>query len=361
MNIAFLSLGGNIGNRRENLRKAIEDIESTCGSVKKTSTIFETEPWGTNSSSPYYNMVVKLKTALSATELMEKILFIEEKLGRKRNGPQYSDRTIDIDILFFNSNIITQKRLQVPHPRIEQRKFVLVPLNEIAPDFIHPVLNKPVKSLLRACKDKLKVTAVKTLPPLTYLCVEGNIGSGKTTLAKLLSKRFKGTFLPESFEENNLLPLFYNDQKLYSFPLEYSFLISRFEQITALMKEERGLIVSDFSFFKSLWFARVNLSEKEFRMFKKHFIALSSHIKQADLLIYLDTDISNLEQNIEKRGRSYEQDIKRAYLKKLNKSYTKGIDDAAPRVLRLYVADYQKEPEKKLILEIEKYIKENFG
>jgi 2-amino-4-hydroxy-6-hydroxymethyldihydropteridine diphosphokinase len=361
MNAAFLCLGGNLGDRRENLRRALHEIERHCGSIKKRSSVYETEPWGSSTKTPFYNMVVKLKTALSARELIERVLLIEEKLGRKRNGDQNSDRLIDIDVLFYNRIELTTKGLQVPHPRLHLRRFVLVPLNEIASDFIHPTLDKNIGKLLRECKDKLKVKRLKDLPECNYICIEGNIGSGKTTLAKALAKKLKALYIAENFEENNLLPLFYSKPRIFAFPLEYSFLIGRFDQLKREFRENHGQMVSDFSFYKSLWFAKANLRKKEFELFEKHFKALEDEMRPPDLLIYLNAGKNNLLKNIAARGRSYEHDINEKYLNKLEKSYLNGLKTLSCKVLRLDIKDYSREPEKQLLKQIENYIEENFG
>jgi deoxyguanosine kinase len=155
-----------------------------------------------------------------------------------------------------------------------------------------------------------------------FICIEGNIGSGKTTLAQALAKKLKATYLPEQFEENTLLPLFYEDAKTFAFPTEYSFLIDRQKQLTNYFNsKKRGAItVSDFHFDKCLCFAKANLSEKDFSFFKKHFKPLRKTIPTPDLIVYLDTSTDLLLKNIETRGRKIEKSLKKSYLEKLKKS-----------------------------------------
>lgn len=157
MNIAFLGLGGNMGNRSGNLEKAINALKARCGKVLKKSSVYETEAWGFVSDKKYLNQVVKLETKLSAQELLTEILLIEKNMGRERNERQYSDRSLDIDILFFNNEIISEKNLEIPHTRMHERKFVLVPFNEIEPKFIHPILEETISALLKSCKDNLQI------------------------------------------------------------------------------------------------------------------------------------------------------------------------------------------------------------
>ncbi|WP_317896894.1 2-amino-4-hydroxy-6-hydroxymethyldihydropteridine diphosphokinase [Aurantibacillus circumpalustris] len=160
MNVAFLGLGGNIGNRFENLRKTTQLLEEFCGKIEKYSSVYETDAWGSDSKNRYFNQVIELHTHLNVEILLEKTLRIEEKLGRNRHGDQNSDRTVDIDILFFNDSVINSEQLEIPHPRLHLRKFVLIPLCELSSALCHPVLKKNMKDLLNNCDDKLKVTKV---------------------------------------------------------------------------------------------------------------------------------------------------------------------------------------------------------
>lgn len=363
MNVAFLGLGGNTGNRLDNLNRALTELETRCGKILKTSSVYETESWGFVSDKKHLNQVVKLETKLNAQELLKEILEIEKKQGRKRKKNQsYGDRSLDIDLLFFNKERIHEKNLQVPHPRFHLRNFTLVPFHEIEPNFVHPVLKKSIRDLVKNSKDKLKVEKYKAQNTLKYICIEGNIGSGKSTLAKSLAKKWGADFLPEQFEQNQLLPLFYQNPKLYSFPVEYNFLINRFEHILAGLKNENVTLVSDFSIYKSLWFAKINLPKKEYQLFKKHFDAFVSLLPQPDLVVYLNTSINNLKKNILKRGRHYEQSIKNSYLQKLAKEYEKGLKQfPSQKIVTIDIANYALNTEKKVIKQIEKCRKEIFG
>jgi deoxyguanosine kinase len=201
------------------------------------------------------------------------------------------------------------------------------------------------------------VKNIKT-QPLKYICVEGNIGSGKSILAKALAKELNATFLPESFEENNLLPLFYDNPNQFSFPLEYSFLISRFEQLNKALKNKKQIIVSDYSIYKCLWFAKINLSNKDFLFFEKHFNAILNELPKPDLLVHISTDIDNLQKNIKKRGRSFEQKIDSAYLTKIEKQYKKGIKQIkVDNVLEITVENYYPKLEADVIEFVTDFIK----
>ena len=153
MKIVFLGIGTNLGDREGNLSAALSMITENIGKIVKASSVYESEPWGFHSDDKFLNMVVKVETTLSASGLLGRILMDEVLLGRIRAGKQYSSRKIDIDILFYDDLILDEESLKIPHPHLHERKFVLIPLCEIAPEFMHPLFKKTVTSLLAECKD----------------------------------------------------------------------------------------------------------------------------------------------------------------------------------------------------------------
>lgn len=157
MNIVFLGIGSNLGDRFSFLKNAVTGIEEYIGSVLRVSSVYETDPWGFETSDRFLNMVVEAETQLTPSGVLGAVLMIEAHLGRIRNEKQYSSRVIDIDILLFNDLVIDKKNLKVPHPLMHERKFVLVPLCEIAPDLVHPVLKKSISSLVESCPDKANI------------------------------------------------------------------------------------------------------------------------------------------------------------------------------------------------------------
>jgi 2-amino-4-hydroxy-6-hydroxymethyldihydropteridine diphosphokinase len=142
-----------MGNREANLKEALSLIDMNIGGILKKSSVFETEPWGFEAGINFLNMALEVETKHTPSGILGSILMIEAQLGRIRTETQYSSRIIDIDILFFDEMIMDEITLNIPHPYLHKRKFVLVPLNEIAPDFIHPVLKKSIGSLLNSCED----------------------------------------------------------------------------------------------------------------------------------------------------------------------------------------------------------------
>jgi 2-amino-4-hydroxy-6-hydroxymethyldihydropteridine diphosphokinase len=156
MNDVFLLTGGNIGDRIANINEAQKKIAAECGPVVNASSVYETAAWGKEDQPGFLNQVLQIQTALSPAALLDTILNIEQSLGRKR-GVKYGPRNIDIDIILFNDEIIEEAGLHIPHPRMQDRRFVLVPLAEIAPGKMHPVFSKTVEQLLRECSDTLPV------------------------------------------------------------------------------------------------------------------------------------------------------------------------------------------------------------
>jgi len=161
-----------------------------------------------------------------------------------------------------------------------------------------------------------------------FVTIEGNIGAGKTTLAKLLSEHYNAKLILEEFDENPFLPKFYENPSQYAFPLELFFMAERFKQLKDLLKNKdmfQEIIISDYLFTKCLLFAKVNLEEEEFRLYQKLFDILNPQIIQPDILIYLHSPVKRLKENIKKRNREYEQAIDNAYLFSLQETYIQYI------------------------------------
>ena len=155
----FLLLGGNLGDRHLFLDQAIKHIANDIAPVLQASSVYETESWGKTGAPDYLNQVIMLQTNLSAQTILQKILNIENILGRSR-GEKWGSRTIDIDILFYGQAIINEPGLHIPHPELHNRRFTLAPLAEIAPDWTHPVFKKNILQLKNQLKDSLIVKKV---------------------------------------------------------------------------------------------------------------------------------------------------------------------------------------------------------
>ena len=158
MSQVYLLLGSNLGNRPYFLSKAILSINKYIGTVQKRSQVYETEPWGFEHPTMFLNMVILVKTQLEPYQVLDHMLSIESEIGRQRDESNgYEARSIDIDILFYDSMILKDTKLTIPHPKLHERKFTLVPLSEIAPNLNHPVLQKTIRQLLAECNDKNNV------------------------------------------------------------------------------------------------------------------------------------------------------------------------------------------------------------
>jgi len=332
----YLSLGSNQGNKLENLQRAVDLIGENIGAVVKISSVYKTTSWGFKSDD-FLNCCIQISTGLNPEKLLNSIHKIELSLGRNRTPETgYKSRTLDIDVLLFDTEIIISKELIVPHKEMLDRKFVMVPLAEISPNLIHPITKQRIQTCLENCTDNSPVekTSLTLKRPVSlaekfnYIAIEGNIGSGKTTLATMIAEDFNAKIILERFADNPFLPKFYEDNDRYAFPLEMSFLADRYSQLSddlAQFDLFKNFIVSDYYIFKSLIFAQITLQKDEFYLYRKMFDIMYKEISKPDLYIYLYQNTPQLLQNIKKRGRDYEQNIAPEYLDKIHQGYSSFI------------------------------------
>ena len=274
--------------------------------------------------------------------MLRNIQKIEQELGRKRSvekkDKSYENRPIDIDLLFYGDEIKNTKKLQIPHPRLQERLFVLFPLHDIAPHLQHPTFKKSISELLAETKDatdcnQLSATLENPRSKFDfkkhhYIAIEGNIGAGKTTLTTLIAEEFNAKLILERFKENPFLPKFYKDQSRYAFPLEMSFLADRYQQLLddiGQLDLFKDFMIADYDSYKSLIFAQITLSPEEFILYKKLHGMMYRELAKPTLYVYLYQNTERLLANIKKRGRSYEQDISGDYLSKINEGYLQFI------------------------------------
>ncbi len=328
---AYLSLGSNKGSKKENLQLAIDEVQKYAGKVISISKIYQTPAWGFKGDD-FLNACISIHTKLTSLDLLNTLLKIELKLGRIRNSESgYQPRSIDIDILFYENEIVNTNDLKIPHPNLHLRKFVLKPLADIASHFVHPILQKNIRQLLNKCDDKSELTELgyslkfkKRFSDLNFIAIEGNIGAGKTTLASKIANDFNGKLILERFADNPFLPKFYADMHRYAFPLEMSFLADRYQQFmddTSQFDLFKDFMVSDYDIFKSLVFAKTTLPEEEFKLYRKLFNFMYKEVIKPDIYVYLYQNAKRLLENIKKRNRDYEQNIKREYLESINQGY----------------------------------------
>jgi deoxyguanosine kinase len=323
--LTYLSLGSNLGKREQNLDHAIRMIGRRAGHVLKMSSVYETDPWGFSSEQLFLNMVIEVETQMAPDILLDELIGIEREMGRIR-GDGYTSRVIDVDILFYGNQVIHNEGLKVPHPLLQERKFVLVPLAEIAAGHLHPVYGVPVEELLTKCQDMGRVTKQGQNPNFYYnfIAIEGNIGAGKTSLATRISQQFNAKLILEQFEDNAFLPKFYENPSKYAFPLELSFLASRYQQLKDQLPAQdlfKSFTVADYFIHKSFIFAGKNLDTDEFSLYSRLFKIIEASLPKPDLLVYLYLSVDHLKENIQKRGRPYEQNIDFEYLEKIQSGY----------------------------------------
>ena len=328
-----LSIGTNQGDRLKNIESCLQLIHHEVATVVRVSKLYETPSWGFESDA-FYNCAILVHTFDSAATILSKLLKIEQQMGRlKAETPGYQSRVIDIDIVAFDNKIVNTEQLQIPHPLMQDRIFVLKPMLDLNLEWIHPVLNQTVAELLLATNDKSDCVVVNSiesplqniaLEQFNYVAFEGNIGAGKTTLATKIAEDFNAKSVLERFADNPFLPKFYKDQNRYAFPLEMSFLADRYKQLSDDLSQFdlfKDFVVADYHIFKSLIFAKITLAEDEYRLYSNLFHIIYKEMPKPDLYVYLYQNSERLLQNIKKRGRSYEQEIPAEYLDKINTGY----------------------------------------
>ncbi len=329
----YLSIGSNLGQKRTNLQKAIFQIGEHIGEVIKVSPVYNTPSWGFDAED-FLNACLEVSTSLSPHDILRNLMEIEKKMGRERTEEmEYQSRVIDLDIIYYGTEVIDSTELTVPHRRLAERKFVLKPLADIAPQFYHPIVNKDTRNLLQESRDKSTLTKlpiklfknkIDLFSDVQFLAIEGNIGAGKTSLATKISEDFNAKLILERFAENPFLPNFYRDQNRYAFPLEMSFLADRYQQYTDDTNQFdlfKNFMVSDYDIFKSLIFAKVTLQKDEFALYRKIFNFMYKEVKKPKIYVYLYQTTERLLDQIKKRGRDYEQSINAQYLDNINRGY----------------------------------------
>ncbi|MCG9973372.1 2-amino-4-hydroxy-6-hydroxymethyldihydropteridine diphosphokinase [Christiangramia crocea] len=330
----ILALGSNLGDRQAYMQKALLQIHENIGWIRDISRVYETPAWGFEGNA-FLNACVSVGTRLEPQEILDKLLLVETELGRERSDSEnYQNRTIDLDILLFEDEVLDTPELKIPHPGIPERAFVLKPLNDIASSEKHPVLHKKIGQLLEETTDDspISVAGIKLekpqidykFPGCNYIAVEGNIGAGKTSFSTMISQDFNAKLVLERFKDNPFLPKFYENKDRYAFPLEMSFLADRYQQLSDDLAQYdlfKDFVISDYDVFKSLIFARITLHEDEYSLYHKLFHLMYKELVKPELYIYLYQNTDRLLENIKKRGRDYEQNIQPDYLFEINKSY----------------------------------------
>ena len=329
-----ISIGSNVGDRLQNLQNAIDLIHLEISIVCSISSVYRTNAVGFKGDY-FYNICISFFSNDDHNNVMNSLLDIEKKLGRTRGSNNvYESRVIDLDMLLIEDEIVNNNLLTIPHHSMHLSEFVLIPLNDIDPNINHPIFNKNAIELLKLCEGNNKVEKIKdklsnpkdkfNISNFKYIAIEGNIGAGKSSLAKMISVDFNSKLILERFADNPFLPKFYEEPDRYAFTLEMSFLAERYQQITDDLSQLNifnDSIISDYDIFKSLIFSKITLSDDEFALYRKLFFSMYKDILKPDLYIYLNQNVDRLKENIKKRGRDYEQNIDKKYLNNINSGY----------------------------------------
>ena len=294
----YIALGSNKGDRLKHLQDAVNLIFRDVGKVNSISRVYNTPALGFEknaSAEDFLNACVYIETRFSAEDVMQKLLNIENELGRTRD---------------------------------------LSGVYDLAPNSMHRKLGKSVLELLESCQDDsdIEPIVIGLRNPMkefgfgdyNYIAIEGNIGAGKTSLVHQISNDFNAKLILERFEDNPFLPKFYKEPQRYAFTLEMSFLADRYQQISDDLSQLdlfKDFIVSDYDIYKSLIFSKITLPEDEFKLYRKLFYLMYKDIAKPDLYVYLYQNTDRLQDNIKKRGRDYEQNIEKDYLEKINLGY----------------------------------------
>jgi len=322
-----------MGDRLAYLQQAVNRIDNEIGQVLQCSSVYEVPAVGF-AGAIFLNACVVAESEKSPKVILQVLQSIENEMGRKKviDG-FYQDRPIDLDLIMVDDQIILTDKLTLPHPRFQDRLFVLQPLCEIAPEKRVPNQNQTVAQLAKTCDDPTEISsfsdglqrpAIHFLKQFNRICVEGTIGCGKTSFSKRIAEDLQAKLFLERFAENPFLPKFYDDADRYAFPLEMSFLADRFTQQREL-SEQLNLfgqgVVSDYEVHKSLIFTQFTLSPDEFVLYRKIFYNMMPDVQKPDLYILLKQTTPMLLENIQKRGRSYERTIDAEYLDKVRQGY----------------------------------------
>jgi deoxyguanosine kinase len=322
MTIAYIGLGSNLGDRKNYIDRAIQLLRETPDvTVERISAIVETKPLSDTKQPKYLNCVAEIRTFLSASILHQQLIRIEDSLGRERKQ-KWVSRTIDLDLLLFGSEMINTDKLTVPHAQMHLRSFVLLGLCELNPNLLHPVLNETVDTL--AGRLNSSDFALRTDVP-QLISIAGNIGAGKTTLAKILAAEFNCRAIFEAYDTNPFLAKVYAGNRDLALDSQLYFLSTRLEQLNPASLEKGKPIVTDYLFQKEQIYAKLTLNEEQLALYQKYYSLVSPAITNPVVVIYLQNPPNRCLDRIHKRSRPYEQRIESSFLEAVGAGYEQGL------------------------------------
>ena len=315
---AYIGIGSNLGDRESYIDNALKMIaEAEQVEFCTVSDIIETVALASTEQPRFLNAVAELKTTLSAHELHKTLSDIESALGRARRG-QWWPRTIDLDLLLFDQEILESPDLTIPHPQMHLRSFVLEGLCQLNGEMLHPVMKVSLKELnarLNGCDFALDPDK----PQL--VSIAGIIGVGKTTLAEKLADRFGCEVILEPYDENPFLPDVYAGEKKLALDSELYFLTSRAKQLEADKLESGRICINDYVFGKELIYARRLLDDQQLALYQEIHPSFSEKVAAPVLVIYMRDPAENCLDRIHRRNRPYEQQIELKFLQRLDSDY----------------------------------------
>jgi 2-amino-4-hydroxy-6-hydroxymethyldihydropteridine diphosphokinase len=316
--MAYIGLGSNLGEREKLVKNALRMLTRIAGAeVTRTSKLIETLPLGRMEQPPYLNAVAEIKTRLSPLELFGRLVEIEDLLGRERRQ-KWDSRTIDLDLLLYNDEVVRTERLTIPHPQMHLRSFVLTPLAEIAPQLAHPVLNETIGAL----NARLNGASYILKPEKPQLIsVAGNIGVGKTTLAKNLAEVLSCRLLLEAYDTNPYLAEVYAGRAELALDSQLYFLTSRAEQLDPSRLEPGRAVVADYIFEKELIYAQELPEQSQKDLYARLYGPVSAAVAAPVIAVYMYDTPERCLQRIQRRNRPYEQGIDLTFLQRLDERY----------------------------------------
>jgi 2-amino-4-hydroxy-6-hydroxymethyldihydropteridine diphosphokinase len=324
----YIGLGSNLGDRQKNIDDAIQMLAQLEGTrIVKSTDSLQTKPLGPADQNDFLNAAAKIQTILEPKQLLDNIKNIEKKLGRK-NTKRWGPRSIDIDILLYNDQIINTEHLTIPHPQMHLRTFVLDSLCRLDPDIIHPLLGLNVKSL----KSRLNGNDyyINTDNPL-LISIAGVIGAGKTTLADAIYKQAetshttpdKSEFhvLYEPYGQNPYLEKVYAGQNQFALDSQLFFLVNRSKQLNRFTLKKNRCYITDYLFDKELIYAKRLLDPDQLAEYEVLYAPFATQVVTPSLVLFLTDTPENCLAKILRRNRPYEQNIKLQFLSQMTHDY----------------------------------------
>ncbi len=319
---AYIGLGGNLGHRWQSMNDGLRMLGQTRNlRLVRTSRFIDTTPLADAGQPRYLNCVSEVRTGLDAPTLHRELQAIETAMGRERNE-RWGPRNIDLDLLLYGDRIIDTAELTVPHRQMHLRSFTLDGLCELNPDLLHPVLQETMRTLA----GRLNGGSFSLNPAIPQLvCITGNIGAGKTTLAKTLARIFNCETILEQYDTNPYLPQVYAGNREVALDSELYFLNSRSEQIAALSAGR--LFIADYLVQKQLIYAKIILDQAQFASFEDAYNSALPRMSHPVLVVHLEQTPDVCLDRIHIRNRPYEQKIETPFLEAIAAGYKNLLAD----------------------------------